>query len=190
VAAGRQRDLYTLSDLEQVRVLAHPLRLRILQALCEERTTKQVADLLGEKPTRLYHHVEALARVGLVRLTRRRPKRGTVEKYYQSVARAFQADRVLLGADSAAAALRPIVATALASTAAELEALVAARPAALEREAVVSYLELRASRAEVERVRAALQRLLRRLAASGPPPRGAAGVRYRLTIAFFPLDER
>lgn len=28
-----------------------------------ERTTKQVAERLGEKPTKLYHHVEALERV-------------------------------------------------------------------------------------------------------------------------------
>src|SRR5262249_9110021 len=39
---------------------------------------------------KLYHHVEALERVGLVRLTETRPNRGTVEKYYQAVAGRFQ----------------------------------------------------------------------------------------------------
>jgi DNA-binding transcriptional ArsR family regulator len=193
-----QQELFALTDLEQVKVLADPLRLRILQALCEERTTKQVADLLGEKPTRLYHHVAALARVGLVRLTRRQPKRGTVEKYYQAVARAFQTDRSLLAAPAGEAgqALRPVLGTLLTQTAAELEAL-AAHAAALEagaveeevvEEAVVSFLELRAGAAEIRRVRAALKRLLRGLQASGPARPRAAVRRYRLTIAFFPLD--
>ncbi len=77
-----QAELRTLDDLKQVRALADPLRMRILTALSEERTTKQVAELLHEKPTRLYHHVDALERAGLVQLTRTRPKRGTIEKYY------------------------------------------------------------------------------------------------------------
>jgi DNA-binding transcriptional ArsR family regulator len=82
---------HRVTDLAQIRALADPLRLRILGALgCVPRTTKQVADLLGEKPTKLYHHVEALERVGLVRLTGTRPNRGTVEKYYQAVAVQFQ----------------------------------------------------------------------------------------------------
>ena len=37
-------EMMTLSDLEQLKILADPLRIRILQALGEERTTKQVAD--------------------------------------------------------------------------------------------------------------------------------------------------
>jgi DNA-binding transcriptional ArsR family regulator len=89
----RQAGSLTLSDLDQVKVLADPLRIRILEELCkEERTTKQVAKLLGEKPTKLYHHVDALERVGLIRLARTRQNRGTMEKYYMAVARQFRAD--------------------------------------------------------------------------------------------------
>jgi len=83
---------YTVTDLEQIRALADPLRLRILGAFCTvPRTTMQVAEVLGEKPTKLYHHVDALERVGLIHLTETRPNRGTVEKYYQAVAARFQA---------------------------------------------------------------------------------------------------
>jgi DNA-binding transcriptional ArsR family regulator len=82
---------HRVRDLAQLRALADPLRLRILGALSGiPRTTKQVAAILGEKPTRLYHHVEALERVGLVRLTETRPNRGTLEKYYQAVAAQFE----------------------------------------------------------------------------------------------------
>ena len=83
----------TLDDLEQLKALSDPLRLRILEALCgPPRTTKQVADQLGEKPTRLYHHVDALESAGLIQLVHTRPKRGTLEKYFQAVARQFRAD--------------------------------------------------------------------------------------------------
>src|SRR5690349_7721533 len=76
------------AGLAQMRALAHPLRLRIMELLVEQpRTTKQVAELLGQPPTRLYHHVAALERAGLLRLTETRKKRGTVERWYESVAR-------------------------------------------------------------------------------------------------------
>jgi DNA-binding transcriptional ArsR family regulator len=88
------RSKHTLVDLAHIRALANPLRLRILGALVgEPRTTKQVAELVGEKPTKLYHHVQAMERAQLVRLVSTRPKRGTVEKYYQATATLFQAGK-------------------------------------------------------------------------------------------------
>ena len=81
----------TVTDLAQIRALADPLRLRILRALSGVPcTTKQVAIVLGEKPTKLYHHVEALERVGLIHQTETRRNRGTTEKYFQAVAAQFQ----------------------------------------------------------------------------------------------------
>lgn len=69
----------------EIRALAHPLRLRLMEVFSEApRTTKQVADLLGEPPTRLYHHVAALERAGLLRLKETRPNRGTTEKWYEA----------------------------------------------------------------------------------------------------------
>jgi hypothetical protein len=38
--------MHRLTDLEQMKVLADPLRIRILELFCEERTTKQVAGIL------------------------------------------------------------------------------------------------------------------------------------------------
>jgi DNA-binding transcriptional ArsR family regulator len=71
-----------------MRALAHPLRLRMMELFAEApRTTRQVADLLGQPPTRLYHHVAALERAGLLRLKETRKNRGTVEKWYESISR-------------------------------------------------------------------------------------------------------
>src|SRR5688500_12780964 len=74
---------HSLERLEQVRVLAHPLRFRLLELFAETpRTPKQAAERLGVPPTRLYHHVAALERVGLVRVKETRKNRGAVEKHY------------------------------------------------------------------------------------------------------------
>lgn len=73
------------NGLEQVRALAHPLRLRLLELFAQQpRTAKQAAEVLGEPPTRLYHHVAALERAGLIRLKETRQNRGTTEKYYEA----------------------------------------------------------------------------------------------------------
>ncbi len=91
------RGTQTLADFQQIRALAHPLRLRILGLLAREpRTTKQVAELLGENHTKLYHHVQELERAKVIRLTETRQKRGTVEKYYQATAALFRAAPSLL----------------------------------------------------------------------------------------------
>src|SRR5215470_1338117 len=89
---------FVLSDLKQVKALADPLRQSMLRAFAgEPKTTKQVADGLGEKPTKLYHHVETLERVGLLKLVKMRQNRGTIEKYYQAVAGKFTVDPKLFG---------------------------------------------------------------------------------------------
>jgi DNA-binding transcriptional ArsR family regulator len=68
---------------QQLRALAHPLRIRLLEAFARgPRTTMQVAVELGEPPTRLYHHVNALERASVLRLVERRQVRGATEKYY------------------------------------------------------------------------------------------------------------
>jgi hypothetical protein len=89
-------DFFVLQTLEQVKAFADPLRQRILKAFCQApTTTKQVAQQLGEKPTKLYHHVTTLEQVGLIQIVETRQNRGTVEKYYQAVARKFHIDRNL-----------------------------------------------------------------------------------------------
>lgn len=82
------------AGVAEMRALAHPLRLRIMELFAEApRTTKQVAELLGQPPTRLYHHVAALERAGLLRLKDTRRIRGTVEKTYESIARTMAPGR-------------------------------------------------------------------------------------------------
>jgi DNA-binding transcriptional ArsR family regulator len=89
-------DFYTIQTVEQVKALTDPLRKQILGAFCQgPMTTKQVAEQLGEKPTRLYYHVTILEQAGLIEIVETRQIRGTVEKTYRAVATKFRVDRDL-----------------------------------------------------------------------------------------------
>jgi DNA-binding transcriptional ArsR family regulator len=189
----RQASSLTLSDLDQVKVLADPLRIRILEELCTvERTTKQVAQRLGEKPTKLYHHVEALERVGLIRLARTRQNRGTIEKYYLAVARQFKADsRIFSAADPGSPAkddaMHSMISTVFDRTSEEMRGLLAQGRGkkGVEEKGLLSYLEIRTDARRGRQLQARLERLIKSLEDDG----GKLGAkRYRFTLAFYPLD--
>jgi DNA-binding transcriptional ArsR family regulator len=185
------REMHRLTDLKQMKALADPLRIRILELFCEERTTKQVAGILGLPPTRLYHHVAALERVGLIRLARTQQRRGALEKYYLAVARAFSADYRIFSSGrprQVKEAAHGVIAQILENTSADLGALLehAEGSATLKQEGVLSYLEVRASPGELKAIRAGLMKLIKGISGSRSKAE-ASGPPYRLTIAFFPL---
>ena len=86
-------DTYVVKRLEQAKLLTDPFKLRLLEQFADAPvTTKQVADRMGEKAPKLYRHVDALADEGLLELVEEKPKRGTVERYYRTVADRFEVD--------------------------------------------------------------------------------------------------
>ena len=185
-----------LANLQQMKVLVDPRRIRILELLAgEERTTKQVAEILGEPPTRLYHHVAALERVGLIRLVRTRQSRGAQEKYYAAVARNFSADPKLFASRrsaQAADAAGTLATQALDRTADDLRALLADgehQENLKQEQGILSYLEVRGTPREIEAIRAKLNKLIESVNSSGGESR-LERTAYRLTIAFFPLPRR
>ncbi len=187
-------DSYTLSDLDQVKVLADPLRVRLLESFCTERTTKQVAEMLGEKSTKLYHHVDALEKVGLIRLTRTRQNRGTLEKYYLSVARSFRVDSSLFPtADQSPEgdALLTMLSTMIDNVSGELRHLIQAGHGqqGIEEQGLVTYCELQAPEAEVRKLLRRLERLVASLVKeSAPEAAQAPDRRFRFMLAFYPVD--
>jgi hypothetical protein len=190
-------EIYTISDLDQVRVLADPFRLKLLGAFGNRpRTTKQVAQELGEKPTKLYHHVEALKRLGLLVLTGTHPNRGTVEKYYQAVATRFRVGATLFSphetADPMADETSAMLMSILDTTRAELADLVSqstgcpeTRPAS---SAMVARMLLHGQPKQIERFRARLLALLEQFKTETA---GLSGDKkadsYGLTLAFYPV---
>ncbi len=188
----------TLTALDQVWALADPLRVRMMGAFAEERTTRQVAEILDEKPTRLYHHLKALASAGLIRKTRTRRNRGTMETWYRAVAGSFRADPALFAppnAPEASDSIATMVGSMLDQTGSEMRALIASGDGGREVQEVglFSFLEVRAPERDVRKLRAQIERLVGSLK-DGPKTRGTKkraaepDRRYRLSIAFFPLD--
>jgi DNA-binding transcriptional ArsR family regulator len=186
-APARAHGRLALQDLAQVRALSHPLRLRLLEVFGEKpRTTKQAAELLRQPPTRLYHHVAALERAGLVRLRETRPNRGTVEKYYEIAARQFEVASA--AARSPASASRPRTAIgltlfeqarqdlvgALTGTQADHDAVFAARG--------IVALTPAGARDLQKKLRHLFEEMGRKASARGPSRK-----RYSLTFAVIPM---
>ena len=88
-----------LTDIAQLRAMSDPLRLRLVEVMNDEPrgwTAKELAERLGTKQTKLYHHLNLLAEHGLIRVAGTRMVSGIVEKRYQVSARSFRVDRTLL----------------------------------------------------------------------------------------------
>jgi DNA-binding transcriptional ArsR family regulator len=97
------KDVQKIEDLEQLRLLSDPLKLSLLQVFGEnEATVATAAEALDEPQTKLYRHVDALLNAGLIEVTRERPKRGTVERWFRTVARRFEVADELLATDDPA----------------------------------------------------------------------------------------
>jgi DNA-binding transcriptional ArsR family regulator len=111
---------------QELRALAHPLRLRLLEQFAHgARTTMQVAADMGEPPTRLYHHVNALERAGILRLKRTRQVRGTTEKYFELAKRRIGVMRAKDATPAARASLRGLTTMVFDEARAELMAALA-----------------------------------------------------------------
>jgi DNA-binding transcriptional ArsR family regulator len=194
-SASLPRGTYTVTELGQIRALADPLRLRILGELSGvPRTTKQVAERLGEKPTKLYHHVEALARVGLIRLTGTRPNRGTVERYYQAVAAMFQVAASALSPPAAGGeppGVEAMLTSILDTARAELLAHVRAAPTASRAadRPVVGRVLIRGPLRKLRAVRRRLLRLIEHLRPDEAEGAAKAGeATYALTVVLCPAE--
>lgn len=180
-----------LKDVNQVKVFAHPLRAKLVEAFADmPRTAKQVAEILGQKPTRLYHHVEALERVGLIKLVKTQKKRGTIEKYYRTVARRFSVDSGLLqapGKNRMLGQYRAMFATLLENTMNEIDESISAKlicPQNSETRAMLVRKHIRTSSDGVKVMEAKIQKLVDELAVSG---QAKGGMEYNLTLVFYPL---
>ncbi len=197
--SNKQLDSYRISDLEQVKALAHPLRVRIIETLAasDPMTTKQVADFLGEKPTRLYHHVDLLEKAGLIHLTHTRKNRGTTEKYYEAIARQFRAAADLFSdesADDQLDALRPMIHTVFDNTTSEMLRLIEMQKPgdSLDDEGgLLSYIEMHLPQEQIDEVQQKLKDVLDLLQSFSDPDSTADEEdlrKFRLTIAHYPLD--
>ncbi|HEV2105663.1 MAG TPA: winged helix-turn-helix domain-containing protein, partial [Candidatus Eisenbacteria bacterium] len=175
-----------------LRALAHPLRLRLVEAFAHaERTAMQVAAQLGEPPTRLYHHVRVLERAGILELVRTRQVRGTTEKYYRLGRKSLGVSQDARPGRATSARLGRVAALVLDQARQDLLAAVAnpgahasgGKPMALR-------MLVSAPASRIERVRrrliAALRAIHKDCARAPGAARSAADANWALTIAFAP----
>lgn len=97
-------DERVVSDVETLRALSDPLRLRILEVMTagfdETFTVKRLAATIGTSPTKLYHHVSLLVDRELVLVAGQRVVSGIIETSYRAGQRSLRLDRSLLAADA------------------------------------------------------------------------------------------
>lgn len=179
-----------LRELEQVKVLADPLRLRIIEELrAEPLSPRQMADRLGVKPTRLYHHFAALERAGLIELASTRPRRGAVERFFRPVARELVVDRRMFaggGGEGHAGSVLSAASVMFSRTLEELRAQAEAGVLPLEDR---DRVEVATARVRIPaRELPGLMRRLRELLEAAQAAEGPEGDEWvRITLALFPV---
>ena len=94
-----------VGDVETLRALSDPLRIRILEAMVqangESWTVKRIAAALGVGPTKLYHHIKILEERELIRPAGQKLVRGIVETSYRIGQLQLRLDRRLLASGRA-----------------------------------------------------------------------------------------
>ena len=189
------KETMVLKDLEQVKIFAHPLRAKLVEAFAEKpRTAKQVAEIIGQRPTKLYHHVEALERVGLIKLVKTQKKRGTIEKYYHTVAKRFSVDsslfRMKRNNKEMLGEFRAMFANMLENTMQEINDSISERlisPRKSETQATVARKHIRTTPENIKKLEKKIHTLLNYCAEA----EGKKGdVEYRLTLVFYPLAKK
>ena len=174
---------------QELRALAHPLRLRLLEEFAgAPRTTMQVAAAMGEPPTRLYHHVNALERAGILTLARTRQVRGATEKYYEVARKAFGTTRATKVSRGMSGSLRGLAHMMFDEARDDLAAAIAApgprkpgtAPVAIR--ALLNVTPAQLARAR-KRLMAAIEAIQEDCRDKETPP---DALRWALTIAFAP----
>ena len=184
-----------LKTLDQIKVLSHPLRMKILEALSRKpMTTMQVAEKLGEKPTGLYHHVDLLEEAGFIKLIGARKKRGTVEKYYKTVARRFSIDRKLLELSSSAkeaiGGLQEMVLGFLNDTASEIQKSITDKLINKEdkkSKALIWRTHIRGSKQQIKKLKKEFEKLIEKCDEMDSED---GEVEYGFTLLFYPISEK
>ena len=196
---------YQITRLETVRVLADPLRLRLIEAMAARLdhpwSVKELARALGEPPTKLYYHVNMLEEHGLLVVTGSQLVSGILEKRYQLVAASIGVDRAVLSAGDTGVdeALHGVLTTIFSTAEEDIRGAIQAGVASLhaghegERERIV--LSKSVDRMAPERAEEFRERLQALMAEFDTPPDDrrasdeADGHLYGLVVAFYPMAE-
>jgi DNA-binding transcriptional ArsR family regulator len=194
-------DQVLVKDLETLRVLSDPLRMRMVDLMSRgEWTAKALASELGVGQTRLYHHLARLEDHGLVRVTGTRLVSGITEKSYTATSSRIRIDPSLFTAGSPAPSevaltLDGLVGAAFDTVRKEIELSIEAGaidPGAHSEgphRLTISHDSARLTPTEAEAFQARIEALVREFSAAGEGAAGEAATHraepYRLLVAFY-----
>ncbi|MGI9644153.1 MAG: helix-turn-helix domain-containing protein [Ilumatobacteraceae bacterium] len=100
--AEEPEEVFDMDRLELVDEVTHDVRGALLRRLKHPASVAELADEREVPVTRLYHHVNRLADLGLIRVVATRRSGAVVERRYQAAARGFRvSDRLLAETDPA-----------------------------------------------------------------------------------------
>jgi len=91
------QDVFYIEGVDQAVELLKPIRIELLKWMGEPRTCPELAEFFHESPQKIYYHVKALEKAGLVEKVEERRVRGVVEGYYQAKARSYWLAPTLVG---------------------------------------------------------------------------------------------
>jgi DNA-binding transcriptional ArsR family regulator len=90
------QEIYHIREIEQLKVISDPLRIKILWEIIDEaKTGKMVADLLEAPAPKIHYHLKEMERVGLLKVERTEEKNGIIQKFYRPVAQSFSIAEIL-----------------------------------------------------------------------------------------------
>lgn len=98
-----------IDDVEALRVISDPLRLKILELTSADPSrawsAKEMAASLGTSQTKLYHHIGLMEEHRFLRVAETRMVSGITERRYAATAHGYRVDRSLLAGSGGEAAL-------------------------------------------------------------------------------------
>ncbi len=88
-------ECYYLESVEQLQIMADPLRYRIIKLLDRPRTGAQIARALDLPRAKTHYHIKQLEGAGLIVVDHTDASSGIVEKYYTCVAQFLSFSKLL-----------------------------------------------------------------------------------------------
>lgn len=90
------QEVYSIREVEQLKVISDPLRIKILWEIMDEaKTGKILADILESPAPKIHYHLKELERVGLIKVERTEEKNGIIQKFYRPIAQSFSIEEIL-----------------------------------------------------------------------------------------------
>jgi DNA-binding transcriptional ArsR family regulator len=180
-----------LTEVSQLRALSDALRLQIVEIMHEEPArawaAKELAERLGTKQTKLYHHLGLLEEAGIIRVAETRLVSGIQEKRYGVAARSFRVDRALLTGTDEDATIGRVLDAMFERARADIVASIQAGLISLQdtgerrRRMALSATHARLGPKQIERVMELIEELGRM--DQDPDPNG---LEYGFVVGFYP----